>query len=373
MTNRPTVRFRRSPHLVSYWSAEGLVFHNYATGVRTGATPDTAWILDFFDVWRSLAELEQHLSAFDPRSLRRSVSGLVRRSLLQRSDRVRDVERRLETWGNWNPAAGFFHFSTRDLPYQPTDVANAQLADKAESVPVPSFIKHLSRAKRVPLPPADADGVVPSVLLSRRTWRRFSPQPLALQDLATLLGLTFGVQGWMDAGVQGRVPLKTSPSGGARHPLEAYVLAVRVKGLPRGLYHYAADDHALERIRGKATPQQLVRYLSTQWWYGHASALVLMTAVFARSQWRYDFARGYRAVLLEAGHFCQTFCLAATWLGLAPFCSMALADSLIEKDLRIDGVTESVLYAAGVGMRPPGVKSAQRPPEQRGNWSLDEC
>ena len=42
----------------------------------------------------------------------------------------------------------------------------------------------------------------------------------------------------------------------------------------------------------------------------------------------------------------------ATWLGLAPFETMALADSRIERDLGIDGVSESVLYAAGVGTRP---------------------
>jgi hypothetical protein len=48
-------------------------------------------------------------------------------------------------------------------------------------------------------------------------------------------------------------------------------------------------------------------------------------------------------VLIEAGHFCQTFCLVGTALRLAPFCTAALADSIIERDLRIDGVTESVL------------------------------
>ncbi len=66
---------------------------------------------------------------------------------------------------------------------------------------------------------------------------------------------------------------------------------------------------------------------------------------------RRDFAiaRSYRTVLLDAGHLCQTFCLTATWLGLAPFCTMALADSLIERDIDVDGITESVLYAAGVG------------------------
>ena len=73
-------------------------------------------------------------------------------------------------------------------------------------------------------------------------------------------------------------------------------------------------------------------------------------------------------MLLEAGHVCQTFCLAATWLGLAPFCSMALADAAIEKALGLDGVSESVLYAAGVGRRPAlaaGVLPGMLPPRAR--------
>ena len=58
----------------------------------------------------------------------------------------------------------------------------------------------------------------------------------------------------------------------------------------------------------------------------------------------------YRVVLLDAGHLCQTFCLVATWLGLAPFCSAALCDTMIERDLGIDGIHESALYVAGVGV-----------------------
>ena len=85
------------------------------------------------------------------------------------------------------------------------------------------------------------------------------------------------------------------------------------------------------------------------------AVVIFMTAVFARAQWRYDYARAYRSILAEAGHLAQTFCLVATRLGLAPFCSMALADSTIEQDLGIDGVSESVVYCAGVGTRPEGV------------------
>ena len=79
---------------------------------------------------------------------------------------------------------------------------------------------------------------------------------------------------------------------------------------------------------------------------------MIMTAVFPRVHWKYEASRAYRMVLIEAGHLCQTFCLTATWLGLAPFCTMSLADSKIEQDLGIDGVNESVIYVAGVGARP---------------------
>jgi SagB-type dehydrogenase family enzyme len=77
-----------------------------------------------------------------------------------------------------------------------------------------------------------------------------------------------------------------------------------------------------------------------------------LSAVFARTRWKYDYARAYRAVLIEAGHLCQTFCLTATSIGLAPFCTMAFADSKIEKALGIDGISESALYVAGAGMPP---------------------
>jgi len=108
---------------------------------------------------------------------------------------------------------------------------------------------------------------------------------------------------------------------------------LNVRGLKRGLYHYASDRHALETLNTRSRSWRVERYLPRQSWYNGASALVFFTAIFARDQWRYEHARAYRAVLIEAGHMCQTCCLTATWLGLAPFCSMALAESALEKDL----------------------------------------
>jgi SagB-type dehydrogenase family enzyme len=102
----------------------------------------------------------------------------------------------------------------------------------------------------------------------------------------------------------------------------------------------------------------LQRNLGNQWWFAKGAFLVLMTAVFGRTRWKYDFPRVYRGILLEAGHLCQTFCLTATWLGLAPFCTIAQTDTQWEKWLGIDGVRESMIYVAGAGTLPADMRDA---------------
>jgi SagB-type dehydrogenase family enzyme len=226
---------------------------------------------------------------------------------------------------------------------------------------MPSAVKRYPKALQVPLPAPKTDSEFPRVLLARRTWRQFSHTPVEKLKLATLLGLSFGVQSWVHLWGMGRVALKTSPSGGARHPIEAYVLVLRVKDLPQGLYHYAAGTHRLELLRCGASTAEAIHYLNGQWWFGDAAAVVFMTAVFGRTKWKYPGPRAYRAILIDAGHVCQTFCLIATWLGMAPFCTMALADSRVEKGLGVDGVRESVVYAAGVALPPKNTEWAPWP------------
>ena len=152
--------------------------------------------------------------------------------------------------------------------------------------------------------------------------------------------------------------MKTSPSGGDLHPIEAYVLVQRVKGLKRGIYHYNAKRHELEWLRKGIARRTLERNLGSQWWFAKGAFLVLMTAVFGRTQWKYNFPRAYRAILLEAGHVCQTFCLTATWLGLAPYCTIAQTDTRWEQWLGIDGVKESIVYVAGAGTKPADRRDA---------------
>jgi SagB-type dehydrogenase family enzyme len=346
------VRVRRSRHLISYWQDGQLLVHNYATGRILAVPARTAELLDFFGTWRGIEELVawQSLSAREARTV---IDRLVDATLLQRSDRRPSAEEgAMSAWEPWNPAAGFFHNATRDVTFVDLIEGSRLHDEKTRGSRPPRPTKRYRGAAVRALPRVSADGELPRVLLARRTWRQFAKHAIALDDLGTLLGLTSGVQHWAFAPGEGELPLKTSPSGGARHPIEVYVCARRVEGIEPGLYHYASDVHCLELVKAQPRRVRVQRYLPTQYWYEGAAALIFFSGVFERCLWKYTYARMYRAVLIEAGHQCQTFCLVATWLGLAPFCSMALADSSIEEDLGLDGISESVLYAAGIGARP---------------------
>jgi SagB-type dehydrogenase family enzyme len=370
MPKAKQVLFRRSPFLVSYWNDAELIFENYATGKGATAAPIATEVLNFFSRWLSADALFRHFSQYSASSLRAALKELERHSLLQRSDRkMGPLERSMDAWKDWNPAAGFFHFTGRDLPFEADLVDMGRYMEALtheKAMPIP--VKQYPRAAQTVLPAARMDGEFARVLTARRTWRRFAPGKIALGDLGTLLGLTFGVREWVDVPPLGRFAVKTSPSGGALHPIEAYVVARDVEGISPGIYHYDATRHGLELLRRGMTRDRMSDYVMGQRWFSEAAAFVFMTAVFTRTQWKYRYPRAYRVVLAETGHLCQTFCLVATWLGMAPFCTMAMADSKIDRALGIDGVNEGVLYVAGVGKTPEGVdwKTASLPIDPTG-------
>ena len=354
-----TLRYRRSPFLIGYWKGARLLVHNYASNRVIEIEPGLWALLHACSDWRTLQELS-HTLQLTAAAAHVFVRVLTAQSLLQRSDAKRDPRDvamgALETW---NPAAGFFHASTKQVQFLSSAAAAAFAKRRARERPMPAPVKRTRGAPVLALPAPDYAGEFPDVLLRRRTWRRFGRTPVAAEDLATTLALSVGVQQWVPTAF-GRLPLKTSPSGGARHPIEAYVCVRRVHGLAAGLYHYASDRHRLERLRRGDMTARLREWMPHSGYFSQAAFVVVLTAVLDRQVWRYPYARAYRAALAEAGHVCQTFCLAATWRNLAPFCLMGLDDPLIERDLGIDGVRETVLYVAGAGARPRGSTWAPR-------------
>ena len=355
--NTPLTRIRRAYTLLVNWHGPELVLMNYRTRTYVSANPEAVRILHLLESWRGPSELFELLPEYSPESIRRAIKDLQAHSLLVREgtrEARRDADM-AQAWAHWLPV-GSFHFATKDVefrsPKQDFRVYSGYLAESAQ----PTRQKSYPKARKTHLPREQpATGEFLRVLTARRTHREYSRKNISLAALSRLLYYTWGVMDTMDAPPFGKLFHKTSPSGGARHPGEVYVLAIRIENLRPGLYHYDPLHHQLESLKPVALAgSKAVQYTAGHEFLQDASALFLMTAVFPRTMWKYRFPRAYRVVLLDAGHLCQTFCLTATWLGLAPFCTAALHDSLIEKDLGIDGVRESVIYVAGVGTPPEG-------------------
>jgi SagB-type dehydrogenase family enzyme len=363
-------RLRRARSLMAHWRDGDFVIENFVTRIAVSAAPITVQILSLFDDWQGRGALAPQLPEFSRASISRAVRDLVEHTLLvaEGSAAARLDQEVATTWKQWLPH-GSFHFATKDAPF-----ANPRqwkrLAQKIKAAaPQPALVKTYPKRKATALPPArtESDEFL-RVLLERKTHREFSGESLPLESLATLLRYTWGSIGTLESPNFGTLFHKTSPSGGARHPAEVYVAALDVDGLTPGLYHYNHVDHTLEQLRTGQLRDEVLRLTLGQEHVGNACAVCFMTAVFPRSSYKYHTARAYRVVTLDTGHVGQTFCLVATWLGLAPFTTAALADTDTERALGIDGVNEGILYVAGVGMpknRPHGGRApadAGRPP-----------
>ncbi len=353
-------RVRRARAVLVTWLDRKLVLLNYQTRETASAAPEAVRLLHLLENWTRPDDLFALLPEYTPKSIRAAVGELAKNSFVVRegTPAARQDADLASVWSDWLPLAGF-HFATKDFEYidAPVSFYKRYLAES----PQPPLLKRYGKVPRIQLPRTSAPGSeFERVLMARTTHRDFSRKHIPLHTISTLLHHTWGVTGKIDAPPFGELFHKTSPSAGARHPVEVYMLALRVGGLAQGLYHYDGLHHRLERIGSAKFVKKAALYAAQQEFVADASAVFIMTAVFPRVLWKYRFARSYRVVLLDAGHLCQTFCLVATWLGLAPFCTAALKDTLIEKDLGLDGIRESVLYLAAVGTLPAGKLRSNR-------------
>jgi SagB-type dehydrogenase family enzyme len=351
---RRRIQLRRARCLFTYWKDGRLFFHNFARRLTVSGRPITWEVLAFFSKWRTSQQALVHFAGYTQESVISTLSQFVKQGLLLVKDSREAVQdsRLAKEWSAWLPE-GSFHFSTKDVPFLRDNLSLGKWKAILPKTPQPKIFKTVKGPKKR-LPPVRAfpDSEFIRVLHARKTHRQFSKEEVTLEAVSQLLSLVWGVTGYFSSSMFGKLLHKTSPSGGARHPGEVYVMALRVKGLKPGLYHYHPAHHCLKMVSPNATRQKAYLYCARQNHARNAAALFLMTAIFRRTMWKYHLARAYRAVLLDAGHLCQTFCLVATWLGLAPFCTAALKDTLIEEDLGIDGIRESVLYVAGIGCPP---------------------
>jgi SagB-type dehydrogenase family enzyme len=179
----------------------------------------------------------------------------------------------------------------------------------------------------------------------RITMRSYSPQPLSLQELSFLLWCTQGVK----AVTERPVTFRTVPSAGARHAFETYLLVNRVEGIEPGLYRFVAVEHALLPLDAPADiAERITQACLNQTQVRTSAVTFIWAAVTERMTWRYP-ERGYRYLLLDAGHVGQNLYLAAEAIDCGVCAIAAYDDDLVNTELGLDGDDLFAIYIGSVG------------------------
>jgi SagB-type dehydrogenase family enzyme len=197
------------------------------------------------------------------------------------------------------------------------------------------------------LPPS-AESPLKKLIRDRCSSRRYRTRPMPVQTLSTLLFAAYGLTREMPLADQTSYICRSVPSAGGVYPLEIYPLLQGVEGVADGLHHYNVFSNALEPVRIGMVFAELRSIVMTFPFIESANIVCFLVAVFARSQRKYG-PRGYRYILLEAGHSAQNICLAATQNQLGSLCVGGFFDGTLNRILRLDPLQEAVVYAVAAG------------------------
>jgi len=196
-----------------------------------------------------------------------------------------------------------------------------------------------SETIRLPEPKYDSDTSIEEALFKRRSVRSFKDSPLTLAEVSQLL--------WAAQGITSTGGLRTAPSAGALYPLEIYVVAGNVEGLPDGVYNYRPDTHELAGVVKGDKRTELCNAALGQTSVRNAAAVMVFSAVYGRTDAKYG-DRSARYVHIEIGHAAQNVFLQTVPLNLGTVVIGAFYDDEVRKVLKMSD-REQPLYIMPVG------------------------
>jgi SagB-type dehydrogenase family enzyme len=203
----------------------------------------------------------------------------------------------------------------------------------------------------VDLPPPRFDGTVSveAALRNRRSIRSYANDPLTLADVSQLLWAAYGITRTFEGAppfVRGG--FRTAPSAGARFPLDLYLAAFDVTGLPPGIYRYQSETHTLMLISEGDKRAEVSEAAFDQDHFKTASAAIVYSAVYERTTVKYGARGRERYVCMDLGHSAENVYLQAYALKIGTCAIGAFTDLWLRKTFRMTRAEEP-LYIMPLG------------------------
>ena len=188
------------------------------------------------------------------------------------------------------------------------------------------------------------DSEFEALLDHRESHRNFLDSPISLVELSKIIGSCRIVDS------KRKPERRTYPSGGARFPVELYVISYNVDGLKQGAHHYNMKDNSLELLLEKDLKKQRRELISP--YLENPAATIIFTSVIARSEVKYGL-RAYPYSLIEAGHIGQNIQLAASEIGIGSCSVSGFVDDTVKKILDLTD-DEIPIYSISIGKAKKG-------------------
>ncbi|WP_084692313.1 SagB/ThcOx family dehydrogenase [Parafrankia elaeagni] len=334
-------RYRRAAHVSLSWQNGSLVCTSAITGRRCAVSAAVAVALDQMGGDGDVSGSGAEDSSRSPTStLPRPIAGrLLAAGIIEPVGPSADV--RLGWW------------TTNELTSR-SRYGHGKRRKHLDSLTMPSPTLDVS-GPRLPLrpPPRDPSMAISfgEVLRRRRSRREFLLEEVSFELLSAFLTNAAGVQ-WLSA--DRAVSRRPYPSGGARHPLEIYLISVRCAELDCGLYYFDPSGSLVRHQSRDRFPRDFSRgVLAAIHDAGISPAvapagILLITAVYGRTLWKYQ-EFGLSVVHRDAGALLQTLYLEAEALGIGGYAIGGGPDQQIGLDLGLEPVHHGYLGAFAFG------------------------
>lgn len=311
-------------------------------------------ILKFAESPKRIFEIENFLKEnfkLEKIDAKKLISSLIENNVLVKlNSNFKKIMNNFLYWKNHGWESAFkFHLITKDYPFlQGTTPSyreiDKQIMEKYERISKPpSIFKIYPTAKRIGL---DFKNTLLSKVSFNSLFTNASlrKKKLNKKDISELLYFTFGYQKIIKFH-KFDVLLKTSPSGGARHPTEAYILSLKITGIPNGLYHYNVKENSLELLReGNFTKYIKNNIFEWKKINFEPQVVLFITSLFERNRWRYREPRTFRSIFFDIGHLLETLTLLAYGLRAKIHTGYNMNYEEIERFIGINRFKESLFF-----------------------------